>query len=578
MMEQQVGHPGLLIEEHNISSVVGLEYALAHCPCTDSGLSYGFSSSAAIGRNSHALKCFVRCQTLYMHEKMNGAQIDGAFVGDRLVGGVPLPKAALSASAASSWHAKLLFLFFLLTLPLVNPWVRGDGVGYYAYLRSALIDHDLNFEKDYLAGNQSFLLSRVDAQGHLLPEMYTKTGHVENHFSVGPALLWAPVLVTVHLAVVVLDRFGANVPADGYSRPYVIAMALTTAFYGFLALLLAFRMARKYFEQQWAFLAAIGIWLASSLPVYMYFNPSWSHAFSAFAVSLFLWYWDRTKLQRTPPQWAVLGLLAGLMGNVYYPNVFLLIFPGLEIIHLIRVRQRDADQTVLPLGRLASCSALFGAVFLLSLLPTFITRQIIYGSPFETGYPGIRTWNWTAPVLLRVLFSSDHGLFTWTPILLLAVTGLFFLAKRNALLGAGSILTFLAFYYFISSYPDWDGISSYGNRFFLSLTPVFILGLAALLSVFSQWVGKISRAVALSRTAIAMFVIWNIGFIFQWGTHLVPARGDISWREMAHNQLVVVPLRLTHSLETYFLHRKEMMQHIEQEDIERQRGLRMRED
>jgi hypothetical protein len=215
-------------------------------------------------------------------------------------------------------------------------------------------------------------------------------------------------------------------------------------------------------------------------------------------------------------------------------------------------------------------------VFLVSLLPTFVTRQIIYGSPFETGYPGIRTWNWTSPVLLRVLFSSDHGLWTWTPILFLAVVGLFFLTKRDALLGTGSILVFLAYYYFIASYPDWDGISSYGNRFFISLTPIFVLGFAALLSAFSHAVAKSARAVALATTAIVLFTVWNAGFIFQWGTHMVPARGEISWPEMVHNQFVAVPLRLTHSLETYFLHRTDMMQHIEQEDIEQRRDSRTR--
>src|ERR1700730_14664519 len=278
-----------------------------------------------------------------MGGKISGARIYESLDRDDTVVGIHAPAAPISVSTVSSWHAKVLFLFFLLTLPLVNPWIRGDGVGYYAYLRSALIDQDLNFESDYLAGNKSFTMSRLDAQGHLLPEQFTKTGHVENHFTVGPAILWAPVLVTVHLAVVLLDHFGAHIPADGYSRPYLFAMGLTTAFYGFLALFLAFRMARKYFEQQWAFLATIGIWLASSLPVYMYFNPSWSHAFSAFAVALFLWYWDRTKLQRTPVQWATLGAFAGLMGNVYYPNAILLIFPGLELIHLIRAGRRAPD-------------------------------------------------------------------------------------------------------------------------------------------------------------------------------------------------------------------------------------------
>ena len=502
---------------------------------------------------------------------MSGARIYDALDGESAPRSVPLSKDALSVNAASPAYPKILFFLFLVSLPLVNPWVRGDGVGYYSYLRSALIDHDLNFENDYLAANKSFVMARVDAEGRLLSKMYTKTGHVENHFSVGPSILWAPVLVTVHLTVVLLDRFGANIPADGYSRPYVLAMGLTTAFYGFLSLLLAYRIARKYIEQEWAFLATIGIWLATSLPIYMYFNPSWSHAFSAFSVSLFLWYWDRTKLRRTPAQWAVLGGCAGLMGNVYYPNVILLIFPALEIIHLVRTGPRGPDRASMPFGKLVSDSAIFGGVFLVSLLPTFVTRQIIYGSPFATGYPGIRTWNWTSPVFLRVLFSADHGLLSWTPILALAIAGLFFLAKRNPLLGAGSILTFLAYYYFISSYPDWDGLSSYGNRFFISLTPVFILGLGALLSAFSQWVGKTSRAVAFSGTAIALLVLWNIGFIFQWGTHMVPARGEVSWREMAHNQFVAVPLRVTHSMETYFLHRQVMMDHIEEEDIEQQR-------
>jgi len=509
---------------------------------------------------------------------MSGARIHEALDADRAAGSIPLSNEPLTASATSSWHAKLLFLLFLLTLPLVNPWVRGDGVGYYAYLRSALIDHDLNFENDFLAANKSFVMARVDAQGHLLPEVYTRTGHVGNHFSVGPAILWAPVVVAVHLAVLLLDRFGAHIAADGYSRPYLLAMGLTTALYGFLSLFLAFRMARKYFDQQWAFLATIGIWLASSLPVYMYFNPSWSHAFSAFSVSLFLWYWDRTKLQRTLAQWAALGAFAGLMGNVYYPNVILLIFPALELIYMVRPAQREPGQTPMLAGKLALCSTVFGTVFVVSLLPTFVTRQIIYGSPFETGYPGIRTWNWGSPEFLRVLFSADHGLLSWTPILSLAIVGLFFLAKRNSLVGAGAILTFLAYYYFIASYPDWDGISSFGNRFFISLTPVFILGLTALLSAFSQFVGKTSRAIALSEAAISIFVLWNVGFIFQWGTHMVPARGGISWRGMAHNQLVVVPVRMGHNLETYLLHRQDMMRQIEQGDIDQQKARRIPEE
>src|SRR5882762_7359261 len=82
---------------------------------------------------------------------------------------------------------KVLILIFLVTLPLSNPWVRGDGVGYYAYIRAVLIEHDLNFEYDWLHANPSFRLGRVDAEGRLTPENYTATHHINNHFSVGPA-------------------------------------------------------------------------------------------------------------------------------------------------------------------------------------------------------------------------------------------------------------------------------------------------------------------------------------------------------------------------------------------------------
>src|SRR5260370_30029073 len=133
---------------------------------------------------------------------MNSARMNEALRSPEALASVSLAKESASTVATSAAYVKWLCVLFLLTVPVVNPWVRGDGVGYYAYLRSVLIDHDLNFENDYLAGNQSFVMSRVDAQGHLLREMYTKTGHVENHFSVVPAILWAPVLLTVHLAFV----------------------------------------------------------------------------------------------------------------------------------------------------------------------------------------------------------------------------------------------------------------------------------------------------------------------------------------------------------------------------------------
>ena len=227
-------------------------------------------------------------------------------------------------------YEALLVILFLLTLPLSNPWVRGDGVGYYAFARSMLIEHRLDFTKDWLAANTSFRMGRTDAGGNIAPTEYTVTGHLDNHFSVGPAILWFPFLLVAHASVHLYDRLGGQVPADGFSKPYRVAMAVGTALYGFLALLISFLLARRYVPERWAFLATLGIWFASSLPVYMYFNPSWSHAQSAFMVALFLWYWIGTRPARTWGQWITLGAIGGLMMDVYYVSGALLLLPLLE--------------------------------------------------------------------------------------------------------------------------------------------------------------------------------------------------------------------------------------------------------
>ncbi len=159
----------------------------------------------------------------------------------------------------------------------------------------------------------------------------------------------------------------------------------------------------------------------------------------------------------------------------------------------------------------------------------------------------------------------------------LALLGLFLPSVKGRRVRAYSALGAVAFYYVISSYPYWNGLSSFGNRFFVSLTPVFVVGLAFLLNRLGGLFRSFRFAYITQGLVLGLFALWDLAFIFQWGTHMVPARGEISWREMVHNQFSNVPLRLTHSLETYFLHRKDMMQQIEREDIEQQKSEKVQE-
>jgi hypothetical protein len=480
----------------------------------------------------------------------------------------------LSASSArrSRKSERLLLLFWLFSLPFLNPWVRGDGVGYYAFARAPLIEHSLDFTRDYQFANESFRGPRLDENNQPRSGFRTPTGHLDNHFTVGPAILWTPFLLLAHIGVLLARALGSSVAADGFSAPYRIIMALATAFYGFLGLLLAFRLARQYVEERWALLATLAIWWASSLPVYMYFNPSWSHAHSAFAVALFLWYWHETLPSRSLAQWLILALITGLMLNVYYPNAMVLAVLAIEVARryylVFRPDPSAAPGSALQLPELLLRHSLFAAVLFVCLLPTLITRYIIYGSPFESGYIPLSHWLWSSPVFFSVLFSSNHGLLAWTPILLLSIAGLFIFWRWQRRPGTPFLAAFLAFYLFISCYPDWAGISSYGNRFFVSLTPLFILGLAVFFDRAAQPFRSQRAALATAIILLAVATLWNVGLIFQWGSHLIPARGPVSFSEIAHNQFLVVPRQLSSDLHRYLFKRKALMQQIEDRDLQ----------
>ena len=465
---------------------------------------------------------------------------------------------------------KTLFALFLLTLPFVRPSLLSDGKGYYAYLRSPLIDHNLRFASDWndppvkelahckacpAVARQywdnpanSILFFYLD--GRIYPNPITKTGHLPNFYSVGPAILWLPFVGPTHLAVLAANRLGFRIPADGHSWPYIVSLSLGTAFYGFLGLYLSFQLAKNFVEERWAFWATLGIWFASSLPSAMYLEPSWSHTHSAFCVSLFLWYWHRTRTDRTPKQWLVFGLISGLMLDVYLANGIFLLAPALDCL----VAYSRTWRTPRLLRKNLQSHLLFAAAVILAFSPMLITRQIVFGNPFTFGMYGNVPWNWSSPNFRAVLFSPKQGIFVCTPILLLAVLGLVALWRLDRSMGRTCALLAVAFYALISVYPWWHGVFSFGNRFFISLTPIFVLGLAAMFSWASRFWADSGTAARRLVPLTVLLILWNIGLMYQWSTYLFfpEGVGEVSWSEVLDNQIRVVPVRIFHDLSAKF--------------------------
>src|SRR5260370_41249058 len=121
--------------------------------------------------------------------------------------------------------------------------------------RAPLTQHNLDFAPDYAHANEGFRAARLDASGAPRAYFRTANGHLDNHFTVGPAMLWTPFLLVAHAGVLIARVFGAHVLADGFSLPYLIAMAFGTLVYGFAALLLSYRGTTQLVDELWALLA-----------------------------------------------------------------------------------------------------------------------------------------------------------------------------------------------------------------------------------------------------------------------------------------------------------------------------------
>lgn len=439
------------------------------------------------------------------------------------------------------WVLGVIYLVALFAL--FKPWVHGiDGAGYYAWLRSVVIDHDLDTYDEFQHYEEA---QDEEWQSATWRNFFrrTKTGLWSNHYPIGSAVLWSPFFLLAHALTRLLNLAGYALPADGYSWPYVVLSTFGSTVAAFLGLILVHRIACDLYGDVSATLAAATIWLASPLVFYMYLHPSMSHANDAFVNALFVWVWYRTRWARAGRgwlSWLALGLAGGLAALVRTQNALLLVFPGLELLEGLAasMRRRAAARA----GRLVGQGCVFVAGFLAAFAPQMLVWKAVFGSYVVLNPQRISSdlgFRWWSPNFFNALFSSNHGLFVWHPVLLPAVLGVGLLARRERRLASLLGLTFLLQLYLIGSWEAWHGTVAFGARFFVNSVPMFVLGLAAL-------VDRLQRrfSAAALTVAGAAFVAWNFLLIVQYALQLIPRAGPVSLSLLVRNQFTAVPQRL----------------------------------
>jgi hypothetical protein len=346
-----------------------------------------------------------------------------------------------------------LILFSAKAL-ILGKTVYGDGIYYYSWIRSIVIDRDISFENEYktLNGTQPF----------------TPEGKIGNVYPIGPAIFWSPFFLWVHLII----------QGDGFSFMYQYSIGLVSCLYAIAGIILLYRLLCKYFSDRISFLATAGTAFGTNLLFYGSLDPVNSHSTSFFISSVLL-----TAIMEKRSAFFI-GLLTGL---------------------LAMIRTQDAIFLLLAIP-LVSRLHLLVSGFLMGFLPQLLSWQALYQTVLKSPYlDSHHYFDVFKPRLIEVLLSPNNGLFLWTPLVAICVLGLF-LQKRILFL-----FLFAVQWYLIASWSFWWQGASFSGRMFISLLPLLSFGLAHILQRCHTWtgIGMISFFSIANGCAILFYLINN---------------------------------------------------------------------
>jgi hypothetical protein len=453
-----------------------------------------------------------------------------------------------------------LTLVFAASLPAVTPRIyASDEIQYFTYLRSLWFDRDVSFENEYRHFYERNVGRGENFHGTFL-ELETDTGKRPNFGTIGAAILWAPFYALADAGVRIARAAGSDVEADGYSQPYVAAVAYGSAFYGFLAIVLAASAARLTLRHAGlprrddSMLAAAIVWIGTPILFYMYVAPPYSHACSAFAVALFVVVWLHVRQAWSVRGAIALGVTGALMAMVREQDLFFALGPALDFL-LTAISDRGGVGDDERLRQRLTVAAAGCVAFLVSYLPQLLAYWSL------NGYPGpsklvARKMFWYSPHALQVLGSPEHGFLIWTPVALLAIAGLLVLALTghgdSRRIGGCALLMFTLQVYVSGAVDSWSVAGAFGQRRFVAVTVLLAIGLAVLLGQTRQTTARVACAIA-----VAVCVWWNLGLTAAFGIGPMN-RQRLELARNAYDVFVTIP-RMAPALAARYLTNRESL-------------------
>lgn len=410
----------------------------------------------------------------------------------------------------------LATLMFLGRYAVIGYGINGDGDNYYMYLPSMFIDGDLDFSNQvedmpWITATHQF--ASIDDSERRNKAKFTldHKGSFNNIWPIGTSLFWSPFFLVSMALTYVLSFLGISIALNGYNDINQILTLFGSLVFAVLGLFLSYKITQLFVaSQKLRKIGMLPLILGTFALQYVTVDPSYPHAISFFISTLFVYIYLKSIYLNKDVAWYVFvlfGFVGGLMCAVRLQNGLWFFLPI-----ILFIDEWYKQLIVWKRFMFYFCAACMSFV---GLLPYFIASFIRYGMLYSSGQASLITTNFA---VFDILFSFRHSLITSTPIIGLAILGLFIPKWESAQkpLQLAFVTVLLTSIVFNASIADWWAGDAFGARRFTTLLVIFIVGFVRFSqhAITQQWFTSYAvMVILLVAFNLIYFLVFNLSLI-----------------------------------------------------------------
>lgn len=353
-----------------------------------------------------------------------------------------------------------------------NRSIIHDITSYYSYLPAAFIYQDFKF-------NYRYDLPQDEPVDHLW--VNEKGDTVFQKMSIGLSYFYTPSFLIAHWYTSNFSDHNAN----GFSKPYQMALNINTLFFGLLSLLIMWSLGNRLFGDLVTAISLILLYLGTNLMYYIACAPGLSHPYSMLLIALVMLFTLFLYENGKRYYFYLICFFVGLAVLVRPTNAILCLFPLIYGLH-----GKNRTLTIELLKQPASL--LVGALlFLLPWIPQMIYWKYATGSYIFYSYDQ-EGFFFNKPHIIDGLLGYRKGWLVYSPMMALALLGLF-INRSYSTIKKTLVWIFPPFIFIVFSWWCWWYGGSFGSRVMIETYPLLFIGLAGFTKelIQSKWYIKI---------------------------------------------------------------------------------------